>query len=112
MEIKTGDYNIWIEGDIIHYEGTLRLSGTDAYQEILALMQTVLEQQPPVITLDLTQLEFLNSSGINLLAKFTIELRKHPETAVKVLGSTRIPWQSKSLPNLQKLHKGVELVIN
>ena len=112
MEIKTGDYNIWIEGDIIHYEGTLRLSGTDAYQEILALMQTVLEQQPPVITLDLTQLEFLNSSGINLLAKFTIELRKHPEMAVKVLGSTRIPWQSKSLPNLQKLHKGVELVIN
>jgi len=112
MEIKTGDYNIWIEGAIIHYEGTLRLSGTDAYQEILALMQTVLEQQPPMITLDLTQLEFLNSSGINLLAKFTIELRKHPEMAVKVLGSSRIPWQSKSLPNLQKLHKGVELVIN
>ncbi len=112
MEIKTGDYTIWAEGAIIHYEGTLRLSGTDAYQDILALMQTVLAQKPPMITLDLTQLEFLNSSGINLLAKFTIELRKQPEIEVKVLGSTRIPWQSKSLPNLQKLHKGVDLVIN
>ena len=112
MEIKTGDYTIWAEGAIIHYEGTLRLSGTDAYQDILALMQTVLAQKPPMITLDLTQLEFLNSSGINLLAKFTIELRKQPEVEVKVLGSTRIPWQSKSLPNLQKLHKGVDLVIN
>jgi hypothetical protein len=112
MEIKTGDYTIWAEGAIIHYEGTLRLSGTDAYQDILALMQTVLAQKPPMITLDLTQLEFLNSSGINLLAKFTIELRKQPEVEVKVLGSTRIPWQSKSLPNLQKLHKGVELVIS
>jgi hypothetical protein len=111
MEIKTADYNVWTEGAIIHYEGTLRLSGTDAYQPILELMQGVLAEKPPAVVLDLTQLEFLNSSGINLLAKFTIEMRKQPDIAVKVLGSTRIPWQSKSLPNLQKLHKGVELSI-
>ena len=75
-------------------------------------MQGVLANKPQSVVLDLTQLEFLNSSGINLLAKFTIELRKLPDVALKVLGSTRIPWQSKSLPNLQKLHKGVELVIS
>ncbi|WP_395663131.1 hypothetical protein [Aestuariivirga sp.] len=112
MEIKTDDYNIWTEGSVIHYEGTLRLSGTDAYQPILDLMQGVLANKPQSVVLDLTQLEFLNSSGINLLAKFTIELRKLPDVGLKVLGSTRIPWQSKSLPNLQKLHKGVELVIS
>lgn len=112
MEIKTADFNVWTEGAIIHYEGTLRLSGTDAYQPILDLMQAVLAEKPQTVVLDLTQLEFLNSSGINLLAKFTIELRKQPDVGLKVLGSTRIPWQSKSLPNLQKLHKGVELVIS
>jgi hypothetical protein len=112
MEIKTDEYNIWTEGSVIHYEGTLRLSGTDAYQPILDLMQGVLANKPQSVVLDLTQLEFLNSSGINLLAKFTIELRKLPDVGLKVLGSTRIPWQSKSLPNLQKLHKGVELVIS
>ena len=111
MEIKTADYTVWTEGATIHYEGTLRLSGTDAYQPILELMQQVLADKPQNMVLDLSQLEFLNSSGINLLAKFTIELRKHPDLPVKVLGSTKIPWQSKSLPNLQKLHKGVELVI-
>ncbi|MCA3574637.1 MAG: hypothetical protein IOC86_12025 [Aestuariivirga sp.] len=111
MEIKTADYNVWTEGAVIHYEGTLRLSGTDAYQPILELMQGVLAEKPETVVLDLTQLEFLNSSGINLLAKFTIELRKLPDVKLKVLGSTRIPWQSKSLPNLQKLHKGVELSI-
>jgi hypothetical protein len=112
MEIRTPDYTVWTEGAVIHYEGTLRLSGTDAYQPILEIMHGVLAEKPPVVVLDLTQLEFLNSSGINLLAKFTIELRKLPEIGMKVLGSTRIPWQSKSLPNLQKLHKGVELVIS
>lgn len=111
MEIKTAEYNVWTEGSTIHYEGTLRLSGTDAYQPMLDMMQQVLAEKPRSVVLDLTQLEFLNSSGINLLAKFTIELRKQPEVGLKVLGSTKIPWQAKSLPNLQKLHKSVELVI-
>lgn len=109
MEIKTSDYSVWIEGSVIHYEGTLRLSGTDAYQPIYEMMQGFLSTNPSSVTLDLTQLEFLNSSGINLLAKFTIELRKAAAVDLMVVGSTRIPWQSKSLPNLQKLHKGVVL---
>ena len=67
MEIKTGDYRIWIEGSIIHFEGTMRLSGAEAYQPILDLMDEVLETDPEQIDLDLLELEFLNSSGINLL---------------------------------------------
>lgn len=109
MEIRATDYSVWIEGSVIHYEGTLRLSGTDAYQPIYEMMQSFLSTNPSSIVLDLTQLEFLNSSGINLLAKFTIELRKAANVGLTVLGSNRIPWQSKSLPNLQKLHKGVVL---
>jgi hypothetical protein len=111
MEIKGNDYRVWTEGATIHYEGTMRLSGTEAYAPVLELMQQVLAAKPAKIVLDLTELEFLNSSGINLLAKFTIDVRKQPEVGMQVVGSTRIPWQSKSLPNLQKLHKAVELTI-
>jgi hypothetical protein len=111
MEIKTNEYRVWADGATLHYEGTMRLSGTDAYAPILEIMQGVLATRPKTIVLDLTELEFLNSSGINLLAKFTIEVRKQPDVGLAVRGSTRIPWQSKSLPNLKKLHPAVDLEI-
>ena len=72
------------------------------YAPILAFMNEVLAARPQVAVLDLTELQFLNSSGINLLAKFAIAARKQPEVRLAAKGSARIPWQSKSLPNLKK----------
>ncbi len=95
----------------IDFQGSLRLSGVKEYAPIVDLMDAVAEDEPETIVLDLRRLEFLNSSGISMLSKFTIGVRKRQTIDITVLGSQAIPWQGKSLKNLQRLMPRLNLVL-
>lgn len=111
MEIKTKDYSVCYNPTTwtINWQGSLRLSGNDEYAPILDLLEKVTDSQPPSITLNLRQLEFLNSSGISMLSKFVIKVRQKKNISVVVQGSQKIPWQGKSLKNLQRLMPTLKL---
>lgn len=111
MEIKTNEFQAWSVGAEIHLEGAMRLAGSEAYAPIYALMIDVLDKAASAVTVNLSELEYLNSSGINMLAKFTIEVRKRESVHLTIRGSDQIPWQNKSLRNLKKLLPELELLI-
>lgn len=111
MKIKTEDYNIWYDAaaKAVICQGSLRLSGREECALIVQLLDDVVVQQPPIITMNLQELKFLNSSGINVLSKFVIKVREQKNMQLVVQGCTNIPWQGKSLKNLQRLMPSLQL---
>ncbi len=111
--IKTDDYKIdyYEDTKTISFQGSLRLSGMEEYAPIIEMLEGLAEQEPEVITLDLFELDFLNSSGISMLSKFVIKIRQVKNISMVVKGSKKIPWQGKSLKNLQRLMPSLTLEI-
>ncbi|MBE9142632.1 slr1659 superfamily regulator [Planktothrix mougeotii] len=112
-EFKTEDYQVSYESstNTITLSGSLRLSGLEDTNPVIKLLNDILLEEPTLITLDLQELEFLNSSGINMLSKFVIKVRQKKEMGLIILASNTIPWQGKSLKNLQRLMPTLELKI-
>ena len=104
MKIETENYTLHFDeqANEVNITGSLRLNGMDEYAPILEVLQSALENSKEMM-LDLSKLEFLNSSGIAMLAKFTIQARSIDGLVLTLVGSGEIPWQGKSLKNLQRL---------
>ena len=111
MEIKSEDYQVI--GDVanasVTFNGALRLRGMREYAPIMQLLDEVAAAATDAVTLNLQDLHFLNSSGINMLFRFVIQMRDQATCQVIVIGSAQSPWQTKSLPNLQRLMPALQL---
>lgn len=82
--------------------GMMRLNGLEEYAPVAELLASAAGAHAAV-TLDLRELEFLNSSGIAMLSRFVIETRNRQTVALTIRGARAIAWQGKSLVNLQRL---------
>ncbi len=99
------------EENTVRFTGSLRLNGLAEYAPILEVLDHSINTTPSQLILDLQSLDFLNSSGISVLSKFVIKLRNHKNIELTIIGSQKIPWQSKSLKNLQRLMPSLTLEI-
>lgn len=110
MEIKTEDYSIWYDPNsaTVYFQGLLRLDGMEKYQPIMDVLLNVTDQLP-ALTIDLRELEFLNSSGISMLSMFVVKVRDRGDVHLTFNGSDKVLWQTKSLKNLQRLMPSLTL---
>jgi hypothetical protein len=113
MEISGENYSISYDPTTatVTCQGSLRLFGTEGYEPIVKLFSDVAQAKLPNITLDLRNLQFLNSSGINVVSKFVITVRNEQSSQLTVKGSKTFPWQEKSLQNLKRLMPTLALEI-
>lgn len=111
MELKGEKYSVTFDSptSTIVCRGALRLHGTAGYSDIMNMFDDAVERAAGTITLNLRELQFLNSSGINTISKFVIKVRNRNESKLVVLGSNNYPWQKKSLKNLKRLMPGLTL---
>ncbi len=113
MEIKTEDYSVWYESgsSTMFFRGFLRLDGMEAYKPVMNLMLNALEQSASRFTLNLSELEFLNSSGISMISMFVVQVRQRGNVQMALQGSDKVLWQTKSLKNLQRLMPSLTLTL-
>lgn len=110
MDIKNDDYSIRYDADsaTVFLRGFLRLDGIDKYQPVMDVLLNAVEQSSN-FTIDLRELDFLNSSGISMLSMFVVKVRDKGNINLTLKGSSKILWQTKSLKNLQRLMPNLTL---
>ncbi|MCB9741908.1 MAG: hypothetical protein H6741_23430 [Alphaproteobacteria bacterium] len=110
MSLSGETYSVDFDEDeaVLTLTGTMRLS-TREYLAIKDFMIEAIGQAEEQLSLDLTRLEFMNSSGINTLYQVAMALRKREDLAVRVLGDKAVGWQAKSLANFRRFAPSSEL---
>ncbi|MBI59994.1 hypothetical protein CL657_02100 [bacterium] len=109
MIIKTDDYII--DSSILNevsISGSMRLPSPLSYDQPFSLIKKSLENCTDTLTVNLTSLEYLNSSGITSLARIIIQARKDNKD-MKLIINNSIPWQQKTLLSLKQLWEKLDI---
>ena len=112
MEVVGKKYSVRFDSQTatICCSGILDVRGKEGYQPILDLFDAVIELQPEIITLDVRQLEFLNSSGITAIGSgLVIKARKKGHSRLVFYCSDKYPWQKRSMKGISRLMPDIEL---
>ncbi|MGH7617524.1 MAG: STAS domain-containing protein [Gemmatimonadaceae bacterium] len=85
--------------DVAVMRGVMRLASPAAYEAVFAPVQRRLSTGQ-ASTIDLTDVSFMNSSGIRALATLVL-LANDTGAALTIVASGKIPWQKKTVASFR-----------
>ena len=110
MNIKGEDYNVTYQDNVIAISGKLSLMLED-YEKLESLFEKVVESEPTVLTLDIRNLEYLNSSGIKTMCvALVLEADDIEGLEMKILCSEKYTWQKETVPTFEDLIDDIEII--
>ncbi len=90
--------------------GVLRLPSLKAYESALEPVRSGLSNAAAVYTVDVTDLQFINSSGITALSRLVVQARSEDKGLVFRINRS-IAWQERTLTLLKRLYAKVEVEV-
>lgn len=104
MEMKNKEYSITYDANTntIHCTGIIRLRDKE-YIPFMQWLNKLIEAEPAQITLNLRELQALNSAGVAMFGKFVFAVEKKKTIQLVLQGNAQITWQKKLGKNFQRL---------
>ncbi len=107
-EISSEKYTVSYvqENAVVTCQGSLLLNGAPAYKPILDLLKAAAkEQENGQLSVDITQLKFMNSSAINMMTKFIMYVSDIEALSLDlhIKAHEKVAWQARLCFNLQRL---------
>lgn len=111
-EMRSDEFEVIFEkSGVISITGILRLPTPISYHDVFQPIKERIEIGAGRIQIDMSRVEFLNSSGITALARLIVMARTF-DREVLLVGRDDTPWQRKSLLSLQRLWDKVDVKLN
>lgn len=88
--------------DVAMMRGVMRLASPAAYDAAFSPLRARIESCRPS-TVDLTNVSFMNSSGVRALATLVL-LAKSNGVALRMVASEKIPWQRKTVASFRAIN--------
>ena len=94
--------------DIAVLRGVLRLPSPAAYEAVFAPVRTLIESGR-ASTVDLSEVAFMNSSGIRALASLVLRAKER-STPLTMVANDGVSWQKKTLASLRAISPGLQVM--